>query len=54
MPRHELKNAPILVKPEGLKKYPEPGRPLKGDEMKHYIQTMCSEIAGILNLEKNR
>jgi len=54
MPREELKNSPILVKPESLKKYPEPGRPLKGDEMKHYIQTMCSEIAGILNLKKNR
>jgi threonine synthase len=53
-PRKELKNAPILVRPEGLKKYPEPGRPLKGQDMKRFIQTMSSEIAGILNLEKQR
>jgi hypothetical protein len=43
----------MLVKPKGLKKYPEPGRPLKGKEMRNFIQTMTSEIAGILNLEKH-
>ena len=53
-PRKELKNAPILVRPEGLKKYPEPGRPLKGQDMKRFIQVMSSEIARILNLEKRR
>ena len=53
-PRKELKNAPILVRPKGLKKYPEPGRPLKGQDMKRFIHTMSSEIAGILNLEKQR
>jgi threonine synthase len=53
-PRKELKNAPILVRPKGLKKYPEPGRPLKGQDMKRFIQVMSSEIAGILNLEKHR
>jgi threonine synthase len=52
-PRQDLRNAPILVKPKGLKKYPEPGRPLKGKEMRNFIQTMTSEIAGILNLEKH-
>jgi len=53
-PRKELKNAPILVRPKGLKKYPEPGRPLKGQDMKRFIQMMSSEIAGILNLKKHR
>jgi len=53
-PRKELKNAPVLVRPKGLKKYPEPGRPLKGQDMKRFIQTMSSEIAGILNLQKQR
>jgi threonine synthase len=53
-PRKELKNAPILVRPKGLKKYPEPGRPLKGQAMKRFIQVVSSEIARILNLEKRR
>ncbi|MFC1533750.1 threonine synthase [Thermodesulfobacteriota bacterium] len=53
-PRQELKNAPLLVKPEKLERYPEPGNPLKGEDMKRFIQEMTSEIAGILNLEKKR
>ena len=51
-PRQELKNAPILVKPERLDKYPEPGRPLEGEDMRRFIMEMSSEIAGLLNLEK--
>ena len=51
-PRSELKNSPILVKPEGLKKFPEPGRPLQGEEMKQFVQEMSDEIARILNLKR--
>ncbi|MFC1868908.1 threonine synthase [Thermodesulfobacteriota bacterium] len=51
-PIEELKNAPRLIKPEKLKKYPEPGHPLKGEDMKNFIRAMTTEIAGILNLEK--
>jgi len=51
-PRKELKNAPLLVRPEGVKKYPEPGRPLEGDDMANYVREMSSEIASILGLEK--
>ena len=51
-PRSELKNAPIFVKPKNLKKFPEPGKPLKGEDMRHFTNEMATEIAKILNLEK--
>jgi threonine synthase len=51
-PREELKNAPTLVKPENLRSYPEPGKPLGGDDMKLFIRETVSEIAKILGLEK--
>jgi threonine synthase len=51
-PKKELKNTPVLVKPEGLKKYPEPGKPLEGEDMETYVREMSSEIASILELEK--
>ncbi|MBW1798084.1 MAG: threonine synthase, partial [Deltaproteobacteria bacterium] len=50
-PREELKNAPIMVKPENIRKYPEPGKPLQGDDMKVFIRQMTVEIAKILGLE---
>ncbi len=50
-PIPELKNAPILLKPENLKKYPEPGKPLHEEEMKLFIREMTAEIASILDLE---
>jgi threonine synthase len=51
-PKQELRNSPILIKSKRLKKYPEPGKPLEGEEMSTYIREMSSEIAGILELEK--
>jgi len=53
-PREELKNAPALVKPENLRRYPEPGKPLQGEDMKLFIHETVSEIAKILGLEKKR
>jgi threonine synthase len=53
-PRQELKNSPIMVKPEDQVRCPEPGRPLEGEEMKRFVQAMSSEIAHILGLEKTR
>jgi len=49
-PRSELENAPILVKPKNLKKYPEPGKPLQGKDLKQFVHEMATEIAGILGL----
>jgi threonine synthase len=51
-PKEELKNAPIMVKPEKIRKYPEPGKPLQGEDMKVFIREMTTEIAKILGLEK--
>jgi threonine synthase len=50
-PKSELKNASILVKPENLKKYPKPGKPLQGEDMRQFVREMTSAIARILNLE---
>ncbi len=51
-PRPELKNAPTWVKPKDLAKYPEPGKPLQGEDMQEFIREMTKEIAGILKLKK--
>ena len=53
-PTKELQNAPMLVRSEKLNKYPEPGSPLQGEDMKRFILEMSSEIARILDLEKIR
>lgn len=50
-PKSELKNASILVKPENIKKYPKPGKPLQGEDMRQFVREMTSAIARILNLE---
>ena len=50
-PRSELKNAPILVKPEGVEKLPEPGQPLKEEDLKDFVREMALEIAKLLHLE---
>jgi threonine synthase len=51
-PKPELKNAPILIKPRSLKKFPQPGKPLKGEDMRLFIQETAAEIAEILELKK--
>jgi threonine synthase len=51
-PRKELKNEPLLVKPAAIAKFPRPGSPLEGEEMKHFVEQTVAEIARILGLEK--
>ncbi|MBW2129834.1 MAG: threonine synthase [Deltaproteobacteria bacterium] len=51
-PRADLKNAPRLITPEGIDRYPEPGKPLEGDDMKRFVEAMAAEIASILDLEE--
>jgi threonine synthase len=51
-PKPELKNAPTWVRPKGLKKYPEPGKPLQEEDMQKFTWEMTKEIAAILNLKK--
>jgi threonine synthase len=51
-PRQELRNAPLLVKPEKLEKFPKPGEPLQGEDMKRFIEETVAEIARILGLKR--
>lgn len=51
-PRSDLKNAPLLVRPEHIKQFPESGKPLGGEELKAFVEGMTAEIAKILDLEK--
>jgi len=51
-PRGDLKNAPFLVKPKGVRKFPQPGHPLQGDDMRRFIEATVAEIARLLDLEK--
>jgi threonine synthase len=50
-PKSELKNAPTLVKPKRVAKYPEPGKPLQEEEMRNFVHEMTKEIAKILDLK---
>jgi threonine synthase len=50
-PRSELKNAPTLVKPKSVAKYPEPGKPLLEEDMRVFVREMTKEIAKILGLK---
>ena len=51
-PREELKNAPSLVKPKTLHRFPQPGKQLQGEDMKRFIKETVAEIARILDLKK--
>jgi len=51
-PKQELKNAPVFVRPERIGTYPEPGRPLVGEDMDQFVREMTLEIASILGLER--
>jgi len=51
-PKLELTNAPVLVNPETIPKYPAPGRPLSGENMDIFIREMSKEIARILDLKR--
>jgi len=51
-PREDLKNAPKLITPSKIKKYPEQGHPLEDDEMKHFIKETAADIAKELKLDE--
>jgi threonine synthase len=52
IPKKELINAPRYVRPDDLQVFPEPGRPLHGQEMEGFVGKMAMEIARILGLKK--
>ena len=51
-PREDLRNAPSLIKPEKLKRLPQPGKPLQGEDMKRFVEETVAEIARILGLKR--
>jgi len=51
-PKAELVNAPRLVCPADLTQIPEPGSPLSGEALEHYVQRVAAEIAGMLALKR--
>jgi hypothetical protein len=40
-----------MVRPRNITRFPEPGKPLKGDEMERFVEETAAEIAKILKLE---
>ncbi len=48
----DLINLPVLIKPRDLKKIPESGKPLTGEEFQEFVNRVAQEIADILELKK--
>lgn len=51
-PRPELINTPELVYPADLTEVPEPGKPLAGQALAHFVRRVTEEIATRLDLKK--
>jgi threonine synthase len=52
-PNPAMINAPIYVHPEDLVKVPAPGKPLKGEDLKQFVNRIAGEIAGMLDLKND-
>ena len=50
-PRKEYRNVPVSIKPKGLKKLPQFGKPLEGEDLDLFIKLTAEEIAKTLNLK---
>ncbi|MFH0809706.1 MAG: threonine synthase [Pseudomonadota bacterium] len=53
-PRKRLQNSPQAVVPKGVKRLPEPGKPLPPDEMNEFVAACAREIARRLGLKRSR
>jgi threonine synthase len=52
IPNPELVNKPVFVCPDDVKRIPEAGKPLHGDDLKEYVTRISKAIADLLKLEK--
>ena len=52
IPDPALSNAPVLVRPDDLKKFPEPGAPLIGADLHRFVERVSTEIAVQLGLSQ--
>ena len=50
-PKPDLKNAPVLMKPEGLDRLPETGKPLEGEAFQQFVAQVAQDIAAALKLK---
>jgi threonine synthase len=53
VPKSELVNAPVLVRPPGLDAFPESGKPLFGNSLDRFIHGVSEEIASRLGLKRS-
>ena len=53
-PKSDLMNSPVLIRPKDLEKVPAPGKPLKGDDFKRFVERVSEEIAAALDLKKQK
>ncbi|MCG6893187.1 MAG: threonine synthase [Desulfobacteraceae bacterium] len=51
-PHRHLVNAPLQIRPQGLKRFPAPGHPLEGEDFQAFVQAVSEDIAGRLQLKK--
>ncbi len=52
-PKPEFQNAPLLVRPESIARYPGQAEPLNREEMEAFVKEMTLEIARILDLKES-
>ena len=52
VPKTELINAPVLVRPADLSAFPESGKPLAGEALDRFVNRVSEEIANRLDLKK--
>jgi threonine synthase len=51
-PKAELTNRPEMVCPSDLDHIPEPGKPLHGNDLAHFVRRVSEEIATLLDLQR--
>ncbi len=51
-PDPDLKNAPMLMRPDDLEKVPAPGNPLTGEDFERFVRRVSEEIANRLSLKE--
>jgi len=51
-PKPELGNSPVLIRPDDIDKFPAPGQPITGNDLKRFVQRVSEDIAQKLGLKK--
>ncbi len=51
VPKEELRNRPVLVKPPKGVPCPEPGRPMDPEDFQSFVKATAEAVASLLGLE---